>query len=59
LADHHQRPALTRPDSIDQPVQHIAFAAPARQLRHASVDGRVCRHLHPIDATRPPAGRDD
>ena len=45
LADHHQRPALTRPDGIDQPVQHAAFAAPARQPCRASWDGGVCRHL--------------
>jgi hypothetical protein len=29
LAGHHQRLTLTCPDSIDQPVQHAAFAVPA------------------------------
>ena len=27
LAGYHQRPALTRPDSINQAVQHLAFEA--------------------------------
>ena len=38
LVAHHKCSALTRPDSIDQPVQHAALAAPARQARRASSD---------------------
>ena len=30
FAAHHQRPALTRANSFDEPVEHVAFAAPAR-----------------------------
>jgi hypothetical protein len=29
FAAHHLRPALTRADSLDQPVEHLAFASPA------------------------------
>jgi hypothetical protein len=30
FAAHHQCPALTRADTLDQPVEHLAFASPAR-----------------------------
>jgi hypothetical protein len=41
----HQRPALARADGLDQPVEHIAFAATARQRNRAAADwDKVC-HL--------------
>jgi hypothetical protein len=33
LPAHHQRPALTSTHSVEEPVQQVAFAAPAPQLR--------------------------
>ncbi len=36
LADHYQPTTLTCANSINQPVKHVAFAAPARQPRGAS-----------------------
>ncbi len=53
LAGYHQRPALTRPDSINQAVQHLAFEAPAPQLWSGPSDGEMCRHLTGTDGTRP------
>ena len=41
LATHHQRPALARANSVDEPVEHVAFAAPAPQLRRTSRWGTV------------------
>ena len=49
----------TGADSIDQPVQHVAFAAPARQPCRASSDGGMSRHLPGTDATRPSTGGRD
>jgi hypothetical protein len=31
IAAHHQHPALTRPDRVNQPVEHAAFAVPVGQ----------------------------
>src|SRR5215831_8411275 len=36
VAAHHQAPALARPDRLDKPVEHLAFAAPVRQPIRAS-----------------------
>src|SRR3979411_2394790 len=52
LAPHHQHPALTRPDSIDEPVEHVAFAAPSRQLCRACTDGGIAGHQPATNATR-------
>jgi len=32
IASHHQDAALTRANIVDEPVEHVAFATPARQL---------------------------
>ncbi len=45
LAPHHQRPALTRPHSPQQPVQHLTFAAAAQQHRDPSSPRPVGSHL--------------
>jgi hypothetical protein len=46
LATHHQRPALTRPHSPQEPVQHLTFVAAAQQLQDASSQRPVGSHLH-------------
>ena len=38
LAAHHERPALARADGLDEPVEHVAFAAPARQRSRAAAN---------------------
>jgi hypothetical protein len=53
---YYQCPALPRPNSSDQPVEHVAFAAPAGQLCRASWEGGMCGHLPGIDVT---TARDD
>jgi hypothetical protein len=58
LTGHDQRPALTGANSIDQPVQHVALAASARQPCRASSDGE-CLAICPAPmllARRPAAG---
>jgi hypothetical protein len=45
FAAHHQYPAFTRPDSLGQPVKHLAFASPAPQLRDASAMRKNYGHL--------------
>jgi hypothetical protein len=52
LAAHHQRPALTRANSFDQPVEHVPFAAPALEPCRASSDGERWGHLPDTDVTR-------
>jgi hypothetical protein len=56
LAGHHQRPALARPDIVQQLVQHAAFAAPACQPGSASSRREPRTGLHSTDATRHTAG---
>jgi hypothetical protein len=58
LATHHQRPALTRADSLDEPVEHRELAAPARQLVRAPSDGGEFGHLTDTDGTRVPTSSD-
>jgi hypothetical protein len=45
FAAHHQCPAFTRPDSLDQPVKHLTFASPALQLRDACTTRDNYGHL--------------
>jgi hypothetical protein len=45
FAAHHQYPAFTRPDSLDQPVKHLTFASPAPQLRDACTARENDGHL--------------
>jgi hypothetical protein len=52
LATHHQCPALTRANSFDELVEHIAFAAPARQPWRAPSDEGKSGHLPGTDVTR-------
>jgi hypothetical protein len=35
IAAYHQHPALPRPDRVDQPVEHVAFAVPVGQPRRS------------------------
>jgi hypothetical protein len=36
IAAHHQHPALTGPDRVDQPVEHVTFAVPVGQPRRTT-----------------------
>src|SRR6476469_5418677 len=45
LAPHHERPAFARPDGLDEPVEYIAFAAPAGQRGRAAADCGELGHL--------------
>jgi hypothetical protein len=54
FATHHQDPALSRADSVDEPVEHVAFPAPARELRRASRERRKRGHTRCyLPANRP------
>src|SRR5437660_3695929 len=54
FATYHQCLALSRPDSFDEPVEHIAFAAPARQLCRPSSEGP---HQKPFGGAASSPGR--
>src|ERR1700693_1486141 len=49
---HHQRPALTGAHSVDQPVERLALASPAPQLRD-SANGQTYRRLPSTAAPAP------
>ena|SRR5205809_6883800 len=51
LTAHHQDPALTHANSLDEPIEYVAFAALARQPCRASSVWGMCRHLTGTDAT--------
>jgi hypothetical protein len=42
FASHHQRPALTRADVLDQPAEDLALFSPAHQARHGVWCGETC-----------------
>ncbi len=44
---------LTRANRLERLVQHAAFSVPAGQLRRASWDREMCRHLIGTDVTCP------
>ena len=45
LTTDHQCPAFARADGLDQPVEHVAFAATARQRSRAAADWDKVGHL--------------
>ena len=51
LAPQHQGPALARADRFDEPVEHVALAAPAPELTGASLHEGMRRHLPATDVT--------
>ena len=57
LAVHDQRPALTRVDRLDQPVQRGALRPAVRQPRRAPRHRETCRLLHDADGIRVPVQR--
>jgi hypothetical protein len=54
LAGHHQHPALTRANGIDQPVKDIAFTAPACQLCEVSSQVGMGGHMLDTRLHTPP-----
>jgi hypothetical protein len=58
LAVHHQRPALTRAHSVQEPVKHAALGTAVRQFGRAIPRRETCGHLYGTNAIpRPPPAR--
>jgi hypothetical protein len=59
FATHHQCPALTPANGVDEAVEYVAFGAPADELCGASSDVGMCGHLPGTDRTPVPTGGDE